>query len=203
MATFRRALASPTFRSASPSSRPIALIFHSEPVPYKLRDATPRSRVHATLQPRRAAPGAALTSRSNVSVKHGNVTCVRSGARERRRRVGTPDIEEPVGCQCRYEAAWASPLEYSAIAVGRGLPFADLHGGPLSLSLPIVAPAARATALVSCHHKALKVAARAARRRTRIARQGLRLFDYALPPAAGVRASQRCQRRADVLQAGW
>jgi hypothetical protein len=157
-------------------------------VPYKLRDATPKSSVHGTPQPRRTAPGAALTSRSNMSVEHGIVTCARSGARERRRRVGTPDIEEPVGCQCRYEAAWASPLEYSAIAVGRGLPFADLHGGPLSLSLPIVAPAARATALVSCHHKALKVAARAARRRTRIARQGLRLFDYALPPAAGVRA---------------
>ena len=48
---------------------------------------------------------AALTSRSNVSVEHGNVTCVGSGARERRWRVGAPDIEETVGCKCHYEAA--------------------------------------------------------------------------------------------------
>jgi len=48
---------------------------------------------------------AALTSRSNVSVEHGIVTCVRSGARQCRRRVGAPDIEEIVGCQCHNEAA--------------------------------------------------------------------------------------------------
>ena len=87
--------------------------------------------------------------------------------------------------------------------MGRGLPFADLHGGPLSLSLPIVAPAARATALISYHYKALNLAARAARRRTRIARQGLRckIALYRQPQELG--RSQRCQRRADVLQAGW
>ena len=47
---------------------------------------------------------AALTSRSNVSVEHGIVTCVRSGARERRRRVGAPELEEPAGYRCHYEA---------------------------------------------------------------------------------------------------
>lgn len=112
-------------------------------------------------------------------------------------------MEEPVGCQCHYEAAWASPLEYSTISVDRVLPFADLHGGPLSLSLPIVAPAARATALISCHHKALNLAARAARRRDRIARQGLKckIALYRQPQELG--RSQRFQRRADGLQAGW
>ena len=166
-------------------------------MPYKLRDATPRSRVHGTPQPRRTAPGAALTSRSNMSVEHGIVTCARSGARERRRRVGTPDMEEPVGCQCHYEAAWASPLEYSTISVDRVLPFVDLHGGPLSLSLPIVAPAARATALISCHHKALNLAARAARRRARIALQGLRR-STAGPAGVGSLSAMSAPRRCSA-----